>query len=114
MATRSKSALLPMRLERNSQGQWVWNADVAVESNVLRFAVLSSGRQRGSTLPLNVAIADRITNRLQPAATLGAGPRQVTFGPPDSNVPADYYELTDLIPGDMRHVQVASIEPRSH
>jgi hypothetical protein len=82
MATRSKSALLPMQLERNSQGQWVWNAEIPVESDVLRYLVNDAGN--GVLGPVTAGTATTLQNsqcvlNAASSSTSGAGTQLTVF-----------------------------------
>ena len=71
-ATRSKSALLPVTLEKDAtSGQWTWQTDIPVEAERLRFAVIS-GTPDAALDRWTVTIRSQVTGQAQSAEAVGA------------------------------------------
>jgi hypothetical protein len=93
-ATHSKSALLPVTLEKRANGQYGWQSPISVEGSNLRFLVLSGDQT------WNVNLQDPISKRMQPAEQLAISKRRANYGISDNGVPADSYTFENVARGE--------------
>jgi hypothetical protein len=109
-ATHSKSALLRVALQKATSGRWTWSSEVPVESDTLRFAVLSANSV-GTPTTWSVMTRDPITGRTQSAEASGAEHRATMFGLSESGIPADSYAFKNLSRGNVEQISIESDEP---
>lgn len=112
-AVQSKSALLPVILQQDSTGRWTWSAEVPVEGERWRFAVLP-GPSQVPAAPWNVMVRHPGTGRQTSTAALGVQARIAELGLSNRRVRADYYEFADTARGSQR-ISIESSQPaRGH
>jgi hypothetical protein len=107
-ATRSKSAIRRVKLEPQGQGLWGWEADLPVENDQIRIAVVS-GIARSSPESWRVAVREPKSGRRRSSDDPGVERRAATLGMPGNDVPADYFSFTGIARGK----QTLSIESTS-
>ena len=93
-ATHSKSALLPVTLEKRADGRFGWQSPIAVEGSNLRFLVFSGDQT------WNVNLQDPVSKRMQPAEQLAISKRRGNFGFSDNGFAADAYTFENVARGD--------------
>ncbi len=93
-ATHSKSALLPITLEKRADGRFGWQGKIAAGGKNLRFLVFSGGQT------WNVNMQDPISKRMQPAEQLAISKVRGNFGLSDNGYAADSYQFENIAPGE--------------
>jgi len=93
-ATHSKSALLPVTLEKRADGRFGWQSPIAVEGSNLRFLVFSGDQT------WNVNVQDPVSKRVQPAEQLAISKRRGNFGISDNGFAADAYTFENVPRGE--------------
>jgi hypothetical protein len=93
-ATHSKSALLPVTLVKQANGQYGWQSPISVEGSNLRFLVFSGDRS------WNVNLQDPVSKRMQPAEQLAISKTRANYGISDNGVPADSYTFENVARGE--------------
>lgn len=96
-AIHSKSALLPVVLEKAANGRFSWSTTVPVEGENLRFVVFS-----GTSNSWSVSMQDPVSKRIQPAEQLALEKRAVNWDLGGSSVPADLYTFKNVPRGDWK------------
>ena len=92
-ATHSKSALLPVTLEKSVGGRYRWQSDLPVEGAQLRFVSFSGGQA------WNLSMQDPISKRVQPVEQLALSKRSGNYGLSDKGTPADVYTFDNVATG---------------
>jgi hypothetical protein len=93
-ATHSKSALLPVTLEKRADGRYGWTGTLPVAQGNLRFVVFSGDQA------WQVNLQDPISKRLQPAESLMLSKQRGRFGIDGSGPEADAFTFEHIAPGD--------------
>lgn len=102
-AIHSKSALLPITLEKSVKGGFSWQASIPVEGENLRF-VLFSGKAKSAW---NLTLQDPASKRVHAAGDLAIEKRAADYGMAEARVPAEFYTFSNIPRGDWK-VQVES------
>ncbi len=97
-AIHSKSALLPITLEKSAKGGFSWQASVPVEGENLRF-VLFAGAAKSTW---NVTLQDPASKRVHAADDLAIEKRATDYGMAEARVPAESYTFSNLPRGDWK------------
>ncbi len=93
-AIRSKSALVPVSTELAADGQYRWQANLAVDSDRARVLLLKSS---DNNWQMSLGSADR--GALSRAETIAAVHTQTSFGMQAAQVPAELFAFEDLSKG---------------
>jgi len=96
-AIHSKSALLPVTLEKSANGKFSWQTTVPVEGENLRFVVFA-----GAAKSWAVSMQDPVSKRIQPAEQLALEKRAVDWDLGGSSVPAELYTFKNVPRGDWK------------
>jgi len=94
-AIHSKSALIPILLQKDKSGGFSWHGELAADAASLRFLVLSSG-------DLSVDVAAPGAAQFAPARALAQTAQSTRFGVENTNFPADLYEFENAQAGSWR------------
>ncbi|MGD9582850.1 MAG: choice-of-anchor X domain-containing protein [Lysobacterales bacterium] len=97
-AIHSKSALLPISLEKSVGGGFSWQASIPVESDNLRFVVLSGNAKSA----WNLSLQDPASKRVHKAADLAIEKRAADYGMAEARVPAEFYSFSNIPRGDWK------------
>lgn len=97
-AIHSKSALLPINLEKSVGGGFSWQASIPVESDNLRFVVLSGNAKSA----WNLSMQDPASKRVHNAADLAIEKRAADYGMAEARVPAEFYSFSNIPRGDWK------------
>lgn len=92
-ATHSKSALIPVTLEKSANGRYGWQSDLPVEGKQLRFLAFTGGQA------WNLSLQDPISKRVQSVDQLAISKQQGNFGLSDNGYAADSYTLENIPQG---------------
>lgn len=95
-ATHSKSALLPVTMEKQGKGRFGWQMPIPVEGSNLRFLVFSGNQA------WNVNLQDPISKRFQPAEQLAISTSRGNFGISDNGYPAAAYNFENIAQGSWK------------
>lgn len=93
-AIHSKSALLPVTLEKRADGRFGWQGQIPVESQSMRFLVFS-GEQNWA-----VNVADPISKRMRPIESLATTKTRGSFGIAERGAVANSYSVDGISAGE--------------
>ena len=97
-AIHSKSALLPIALEKSARGGFSWQATIPVESEALRLVVFSGAAKSA----WNLSLQDPVSKRNQAAEALAIEKRSGDYGMAEARVPAEFYTFSHLPRGEWK------------
>lgn len=94
-AVHSKSALLPVRLDKQANGRYGWQASLPVEGEDLRLLSFSGGKASWE-----LGLRDPIGNRAKSVRDLAQELDHTNFALEGQNFPATRYGFKAMLPGD--------------
>jgi len=93
----SKTALLPVSLQQNKSGNWVWNSELPVDNADLSFVVFSNGSKNWQ-----VDLINPRTNRIKSADTLADEALPTRYGMEQNNYPGEKYTFNNMQTGNWK------------
>jgi len=92
-ALRSGSAMIPVTLNRNAAGEWVWRGDLAIDSAHFDLVFFDNSRD------WSLSLVQPGAKRVQPIGELSSDHRWTEFGIGEDRFPGDAYRFEDMTPG---------------
>ncbi len=104
-AVHSKSALIPVQLNKATKGAWSWQTELAVDGGDLQVLVFSD-----NSSDWNISMRGPTALRAQSIDVLSSDTRQTSFGINAASHPADYYRF-DALPLGQWTLTVEALNP---
>lgn len=102
-ALTSKTALLPITLKETNSGNWVWDSEIAIDSNDFSFMVFANGSKNWQ-----VEMTNPLTNKTTAIDDLATESISTKFGLEQNNYPGEKYSFNNIETGNWK-IRIKSI-----